>query len=198
MRLFSSPASPFATKVRMAARHCGIALDVVGTDTNAEPADLLAANPLGKIPALVLDDGGILFDSAVICDFLDRRSGHKLVPQDEAGWLRAKRLEAVADGVGEAAILALYEVRLRPEDMRYQPWIDKQMRKAFRGLDFLEAQIGTFGADLTIAHFALAGVLGWLDLRFKGQWEEGRPGLVAFLAGFGELFPDFPEFKPRA
>jgi glutathione S-transferase len=197
MRLFSSPASPFAAKVRMAAHHVGIPIETIATDTGAEPADLLAANPLGKIPALVLDDGTVLFDSKVICDYLDRRSGHKLVPQDEAGWLRTKRLEATADGIGDAAILTLYEVRYRPEDKRHQPWVDKQMRKAFRALDSLEAQIDELGPDLTTAHFAVGGVLGWLNLRFKGQWEEGRPRLVAWQAAFGDVFPAYEELKPR-
>ncbi|BDA83790.1 glutathione S-transferase [Aureimonas sp. SA4125] len=181
----------------MAARHVGIPIETLAADTGAEPADLLAANPLGKIPALLLDDGDILFDSAVICDYLDRRSGHRLVPQDEAGWLQVKRLEAAADGVGDAAILSLYEVRYRPEDKRHQPWVDKQMRRAFRGLDFLEAHVGALGPEPTTAHFAIAGLLGWLNLRFEGQWEDGRPHLVAWLAGFADAFPAYEELKPR-
>ncbi|GGD13168.1 glutathione S-transferase family protein [Aureimonas glaciei] len=198
MRLFSSPASPFVAKVRMAAQHVGIPLETVATDAGAEPAELLAANPLGKIPALILDDGAVVFDSKVICDLLDRRSGHKLVPQDEAGWLRTKRMEVTADGVGDAMILTLYEGRYRPEEKRHQPWVDKQMRKAFRGLDVLEAEIDTLGPDLTTAHFAVAGVLGWLDLRFKGQWETGRPRLVAWVERFADAFPAYRELKPRA
>lgn len=197
MRLFFSPASPFAAKVLMAAHHCGIALTPVATDTGAEPADLLAANPLGKIPALLMDDGRTLYDSAVILDWLDRRSGHRLVPQAEADWLFAKRMEATADGVAEAAILTLYEVRYRPEDKRHQPWVDKQMRRVWRGMDELETNIAGFGATLTIAHFALAGLLGWLDLRFKGQWEARYPGLSAWIERFPESFPAYAQFKPR-
>lgn len=198
MRLYSSPSSPFVAKVRMAAHHCGVALTAVTADTASEPDDLLSANPLGKIPALVMDDGAPLFDSAVICDWLDRRSGHKLVPQSDEEWLLVKRIEATADGTIDAAILVLYESRYRPEDKRHQPWVDKQMRRAFRGLDALERDVGRLGPEPTLAHFALAALLGWLDLRYRGQWEDGRPALVAWIAGFAQTFPAYEELKPRA
>ncbi|KQT50776.1 glutathione S-transferase [Aureimonas sp. Leaf454] len=198
MRLFYASASPFASKVRMAAHHCDIELEPVSTDTGAEPADLLEANPLGKIPALVLPDASALYDSAVICDWLDRQSGHALVPQDEAGWLLCKRIEATADGVVDGAILSVYEVRFRPEDKRHQPWVDKQMRKAWRGMDVLEGAIGSLGTQPTTAHFAVAGLLGWFDLRFKGQWEERYPGLKAWIDGFPAIFPAYEDLKPKA
>lgn len=197
MRLFTSSASPFAAKVRMAAYHCDIAIDLVPTDTALEPADLLAANPLGKIPALILPDGKALYDSAVICDWLDRQSGHRLVPQDEAGWLTCKRIEATADGVVDGAILSVYEVRYRPEEKRHQPWVDKQLRKTWRGLDVLDASIGDLGRTPTTAHFAVAGLLGWFDIRFKGQWEERYPKLKAWYDAFPEIFPAFEDLKPK-
>lgn len=198
MRLFASPASPFVAKVRMAAHHCGIALEPVWTDAGAEPADLLGANPLGKIPALLLDDGQTIYDSAVICDWLDRRSGNRLVPQTDEGWAFVKRMEATADGVTDAAILTLYEQRYRPEEKRHQPWVDKQWRKAWRGMAVLQAAIGEFGPEPTTAHFAVAGLLGWFDLRFKGTWESDYPALATWISEFPTVFPAYEEFKPRA
>lgn len=197
MQLFISSASPFVAKVRMAAHHSGVAIETIATDTGAEPADLLAANPLGKIPALVMDDGTALYDSAVICDWIDRQGGHRLVPQDAAGWLLTKRVEATADGIADAAILTLYEQRYRPEDKRHQPWVDKQLRKAWRGMDVLEGLIASLGKEPSTAHFAVAALLGWLDLRFHGQWEERYPSLSAWIAAFPESFPAYEELKPR-
>lgn len=198
MRLFYAPASPFAAKVRMAAAHCGITLDLVQTDTGAEPADLLAVNPLGKIPTLIAKDGAALYDSAVICDYLDRLSGHQLVPQSEAGWLLVKRIAATADGVADAALLSVYEKRMRPEERQHQPWVDRQLGKAWRSLAVLESNIASLGAEPNLAHFALGSVLGYLDLRFKGQWEDKHPQLVAWLAAFPAVFPAYAELKPQA
>lgn len=198
MRLFYASASPFVAKVRMAAYHCDIDVVPVPTDTAAEPADLIGANPLGKVPALILPDGRALYDSAVICDWLDRQSGNRLVPQDEAGWLACKRIEATADGIVDAAILSVYEVRFRPEDKRHQPWVDKQLRKAWRGMDMLEASIGDLGRQPTTAHFAVAGLLGWFDIRFKGQWENRYPKVKAWFDAFPEIFPAYAELKPSA
>ena len=198
MRLFYAPASPFAAKARMAARHCGIAVDSVSTDTASEPEDLLSANPLGKIPALLLDDGTAVFDSRVICELFDRMSGNQLIPQGLEAWQAAKIVEAAVDGVTDALILSVYEVRFRPEDKRHQPWVDKQLRKADRGLDFLEEQIAGLGDDLTIAHFALAGLLGWMELRFVGKLAKERPALAAWIEAFPTLFPDYSELGPKA
>lgn len=198
MRLFYASASPFAAKVRMAAHHCDIDLILDATDTGSEPGDLLEANPLGKVPVLMLPDGKGLYDSAVICDWLDRQSGHRLVPQDEAGWLTCKRVEATTDGIIDGAILSVYEVRYRPEDKRHQPWVDKQLRKAWRGLDVLEGMIDELGPQPTTAHFAVAGLLGWFELRFQGQWEDGHPKLKAWYDAFPGLFPAFEELKPKA
>ena len=198
MRLFYAPASPFVAKVRMAAAHCGIALTVIPTDTGAEPAELLAVNPLGKIPTLIAEDGAALYDSAVICDYFDRLSGHKLVPQGGHDWLLVKRIAATADGVADGALLTVYEARMRPEERRHQPWVDRQLGKAWRGMAVLESNIASLGPELTLAHFALAGLLGYLDLRFKGQWEDKHPQLVAWIEAFPEAFPAYEELKPQA
>lgn len=198
MRLFYSAPSPFAAKARMAAALCGIALETVATDTTQEPADLLAANPLGKIPALVLATGETVYDSRVICDYLDRLSGHRLVPQDMDGWLAAKKLEAVADGVTDALILTVYEVRYRPEDKRHQPWVDKQTRKAERGLALLASMVPTLAPTPGIGHLALAGLIGWMDVRFPGRIAADHPALAAWLETFKTENPALAEALPKA
>lgn len=197
MRLFFSASSPFASKVRMAARVCDLPLDLVATDTNTEPDDLLATNPLGKIPALALDNGEVLYDSSVICEYLDRLSGNPLIPQTTDAWLQAKRTEALADGVAEAGIAVIYEKRHRPENKWHEPWIDKQWRRAGRGLDRLEAEVGSMPASVGLGAVALAATLGWLELRFAGQWQENRPALTAWLDRFPEVFPPFAEMRPK-
>ncbi|MBO0660966.1 glutathione S-transferase [Jiella flava] len=197
MRVYYSSPSPFAAKVRMAAHHCDLPIESVLADTSAEPADLITANPLGKIPALVLDDGTALYDSGVICDYFDKLTGGQLVPQTLESWTVVKRIEATADGIGDALILAVYEERYRPEDKRHQPWVDKQMRKADRGLDALEAMLADLPEGLTTAHFAVAALLGWMELRFKGMLAAERPELARWLAAFPAHFPAYVELGPR-
>lgn len=197
MRVFYSSASPFAAKVRMAASHCGLAIESVAADTTAEPADLLAANPLGKIPALILDDGTALYDSRVICDYFDKLTGGQLVPQRLEAFATVKRIEATADGIGDALILVVYEERYRPEERRHQPWVDKQMRKANRGLAALEAMLPELSDELTVADFAVAGLAGWMSFRFKGKLEAEYSALAAWLAAFPARFPAYDELGPR-
>lgn len=196
MRLYYSPASPFAAKARMAASHCGIAIDAVKTDTSAEPDDLIEANPLGKIPALVLDNGQTVFDSSVICDYFDKMSGNQLLPQTIEAWQTAKVYEAAVDGTIDALILTVYESRYRPEEMRHQPWVDMQMRKADRGLAWLELHLEEIGTDITIAHFALASLIGWMGIRFEPKLASEHPKLVAWIEAFAKTFPAYEQVKP--
>lgn len=196
MRLYYSPASPFAAKARMAANHCGIAVDAARTDTSAEPDELIRANPLGKIPVLVLDDGRTVFDSSVICDYFDKISGNQLQPQTAEAWQTAKVYEAAVDGTIDALILTVYEARYRPEDMRHQPWVDMQMRKADRGLAWLEAHLDGIGSQITVAHLALASLLGWMGIRFAEKLANDHPRLASWIETFPESFPAYEQLKP--
>ncbi|GGD85807.1 glutathione S-transferase [Aureimonas endophytica] len=197
MRLLSMPASPYSAKARMAAVLCDIGVEKVAVDTGAEPEELTSANPLGKIPVLILDDGTALYDSRVICEYLDRTFGNPIVPQGDAEWREAKRLEATADGVLDAAILVLYEGRFRPEEKHHAPWTDRQWRKALRGLAILEAEIGEVPARPTIGHLSVAALTSWLDLRFAGKWEAAHPRLRQWNADFFAAFPALDAVKPR-
>lgn len=182
----------------MAAVLCGIELELVPTDTAEEGPTLTDTNPIGKIPALILDDGETLYDSRVICEWLDRSSGNPIIPQTLAEWSKVKRIEALADGMTEAAMLTLYEVRYRPEDKRHQPWVDKQWRRAHRSLEALEREVATLPSTPNLAHLAAAADLGWLDLRYSDELRGKHPGLAKWMDDFYAAHPDLAAFKPAA
>lgn len=200
LTLRSSPASPFGRKVKIAATLLGLSdrITVVAADTNDPSDDLRRHNPLGKIPTLILEDGEALFDSRVIVAYLDELAGGgRLVPAGE-GRIAALKHEAMADGLLDAALLQVYEDRYRPAAMRVQSWVDHQAGKVTRTLDLWESTSAPVADPLHIGHVAQACALGYLDLRFRGEWRETYPKLVAWLDGFSGKVPAFAEtiFKP--
>lgn len=195
MKIFYSSASPYSTKVRMAAHHAGLAAESVAVDTNADPAELIAANPLGKIPTLVTDDGLAVYDSRAIMNYIDRQSRGALYPRNAAKRTEVDVLEATADGICDSLLAIVYERRFRPEEKVHQPWIDRQWAKVERALDHLEADMPRLGRKPHAGHFALAAMLRYIELRFAGKWQRGRPKLKRFLARFEAVFPDYAKFK---
>jgi glutathione S-transferase len=198
MKLLYSPASPYSAKVRMAARHLGIEIAEVRTDTNAAPSELVDNNPLGKIPVLIRDDQPPIYDSVAIMHFLDRKSGGKLYPKKDDKRTEAEVLEALCDGLMDSLLTIIYERRSRDEEKVHQPWIDKQWQKVVRGLDYLEGNLPKTGKKLHGGHFALAALIGYLDLRFNGQWAEGRPELASWPDVFAKRFADYATMKSTA
>lgn len=198
MKLYCAPASPFSAKVRMAARYAGVPVEEFFADTPHNPQDLLAANPLGKIPTLVTDDGETLYDSRVIMHYLDSFDEDKrLYPRNAEKRIRVERLEALCDGITDAAVLVIYEKRYRTPETWHQPWVDRQWDKVMRGLDWLDENPPEFGKHLNAGHFALASLLAYLMLRFPGEWEHHRVRLTRFPAIFEKHFPDFAELRPK-
>jgi glutathione S-transferase len=195
-KVLYAPASPYSAKVRMAAAYAGIALEAVTVDTSAEPVELIGANPLGKIPVLVTDEGEAIYDSRAIIQYLNRISGSRLFSRTPARRTEAERLEALADGIADCALAHVYERRSRPEDMVHQPWLDKQWAKVVRGLDYLNANPPKIGKKLTAGHIALRATLAYLDLRFAGKWEKGRGRLRRWAARFDEKFPELKGLQP--
>ena len=195
-KVLYSSASPYSAKVRMAAAYAGIALDAVAVETSAEPAELIGANPLGKIPVLVGDDGEAVYDSRAITQHLNRLSGNRLFPRGQVKRTDAERLEALADGIADCALAHVYERRSRPEEMVHQPWLDKQWSKVLRALDHLNANPPKLGKKTTGGHIALRATLGYLDLRFAGKWEKGRGRLKRWAARFDEKFPELKGLLP--
>lgn len=186
MQLLMSPASPFVRKVRVTAREAGIALEEteVSTTPLASAPQLVAANPLGKIPALVRNDGPTLFDSRVICRFLDDQGKGGLYP--EARIWDVLTLEALGDGISDAAVAMAYEKRLRDADKVSDDWIEAQWAKIARALDALEASwMPLLGGPVTAGQIAVGCALGYIDLRHDSRgWRDGHATLAAWFAKF--------------
>lgn len=187
MQLISSPASPFVRKVRAVLRETGLvdAVEevVVATSALQTAPEAAAANPLGKIPALIRDDGPAIYDSRVITRFLNARAGATLYP--EARIWEVLTLEATADGIAEAGVLMVYEKRLRPEAQQSPDWIEAQWTKISRALDVLDARwMSHLHGPVDMGHISVACALGYLDFRHGDRnWRAGRDALAAWYAG---------------
>ena len=145
----------------------------------------VARNPLGKIPTLERDDGPALYDSRVICRYLDDLAGGRLYPEKPRLW-ETLTLEATGDGIMEAAVLMVYEERTRPEEQRFAPWVEGQWAKIARALDALEARwLAHLAGPLDAGQIAVGCALGYVDFRHAARdWRAGRPGLAAWEARF--------------
>jgi len=192
MILRYSAASPYARKIRIAADLLSLSdrIEIVAAST-ADPNDSLRRqNPLGKIPTLITEDGASLYDSRVIADYLDHLAGAgRLIPADPSRRFEALRLQALGDGVNDAALLIRYETATRPAALRDPASIELQQGKIDRALATLEAAPPSGAPD--IGHIAIACALGYLDLRFEGVWRDEHPRLVAWLADFAAKVPAF-------
>ncbi|HEV1999828.1 MAG TPA: glutathione S-transferase [Xanthobacteraceae bacterium] len=193
-----SPASPFVRKVRIGAALAGLAreIEIVAAETT-DPAEVLRRqNPLGKIPALILEDGTVLYDSRVILEYLDHRAGGgRIVPHDPAARIEALRLQALGDGIMDAGILQIYEQRWRAEERREPRWVEHQAGKVERTLAVLEQAPPPLD-QMNVGTIAIACALGYLDFRFGGSWRAGHPRLVQWLDAFAAKVPAFSETKP--
>jgi glutathione S-transferase len=179
MKLRYSVASPFARKVRITAIECGVELEMVTTNAWAPDTDLVNDNPLSKIPALVLEDGQVLFDSPVICEYLDTlHTGHKLFPADSHERFRQLKLQALADGIMDAAVQIRIETAIRPEDKRWNGWIERQQNAISRALDYLEKEVGHWGGVFLIGPITVVAALSYLDFRKVCDWRNNRPHLA--------------------
>ena len=197
MKLLVSPTSPYSAKTRMAALYLGLEVEAVLTDTNASPPELIDNNPLGKIPVLLRDDAQPVYDSRAIMQYFDRETKGGLYPRKGEKRTEAEGLEALCDGITDCLLSIVYEKRTRPPEKQYQPWIDKQWAKVERGLDHLNANLPRTTKKLNGGHFALAALLGYLDLRFAGQWEKGRGKLKGWPKKFEAFFPAHQDMKPQ-
>jgi glutathione S-transferase len=180
MKIYSSPASPFGRKVRIAALELGLALEVEDVATATHP-ELPLANPLGKIPALIRADGPPIYDSSVICAYLDALSGGRLIPAaGEARW-RALTLEALADGLCDAAVARRTEAARAGGDA-HADLLAKYAKVMGRSLGALEAQVDDF-SGAGVGEIATACALGYLDYRFADEpWRERFPRLAAWFS----------------
>ena len=189
LRLYTSPTTPFGRKVMVLILEAGLADQVEIAQATGSPLDSskmpLSQNPLGKIPALERGDGPAIYDSRVICRYLDDRAGAGLYPPAPRLW-ETLTLEATADGMIEAAILMLYEGRLRPEEKRFDGWVEGQWAKIARALDTLEGRwMSHLNGPLDMGQIAIGVALSYLDFRFDARgWRQGRPELARWHEAF--------------
>lgn len=197
MKLLHSPTSPYSSKVRMAARYLGVSVEEIKVAAMDDPVELVECNPLGKIPTLVSDEGQAIFDSRAIMHYLHRVSGGSLYPKKEAKRTDVEVFEALCDGITDCLVAIVYEKRFHPPEKVHQPYIDRQWSKVVRGLDHLNAHIPKTGKKLNGGHFAMAAMIGYLMLRFPGEWEDGRTELTAWPQKFAKRFEDYSALKPQ-
>ena len=201
MKLYFNPASPYVRKVRVTAHELDLSgrIELISISlTPVSPHDgLRSSNPLGKIPALVLDDGTTLYDSPVVCEYLDALAGgNRIFPAAGAARWTALRRQALADGIMDAAVLTRYEDAVRPKELRWQEWIDGQFLKIRTTLDALERE--NLEGVFDIGTISIACALGYLDLRFASEgWRTSRPRLAAWVAAIGKR-PSLAATAPAA
>lgn len=201
MRLIGSPTSPYVRKVLIVAHEAGIAskLEVAnGSGTPLAPnAETIAVNPLGKVPCLLRDEGPAIFDSRAICQYLDAQAGGGLTPEGEGRWISVT-LEAIGDGILDAALLTVYENRLRPEELRFEPWVEGQRAKVNRALDHLESRwTAALSGPVSLGSIAVGAALGYIDFRnIVGDWRSTRPGLAKWHESFA-LRPSYAVTAPQ-
>ncbi|AZV79941.1 glutathione S-transferase [Parasedimentitalea marina] len=199
MKLIYAPTSPFVRKVMVLLHETGqldaVEIQAVHTTPLAPASEVRASNPLAKIPALERADGPTLYDSRVICAYLDDRFDGGLY----AGGWDSKVLEATADGIMEAAVLATYEQRLRAEDMQSPEWIAAQMGKVLGACTALNARwMSHLKGPLDIGHIAVSCALAYVDFRHpNSNWRHGNESLSDWFAEF-ESRPSMLATRPPA
>ena len=200
MQLRSSPSSPFGRKVKMATYILGLDDQVtpVLTDTLDPNDSICEVNPLGKIPALE-DDGTTYYDSRVIMEYLDAKAGGgKIIPASGPERYETLTRAALMDGILDAAILVIYERRMRPEDKYVESVVERQRGKIIRGLEVIAANNPSYGngAMPDIDEIGLACVLDYLDFRKQVNWRDHAPNLASWLADFAAAVPGYEDSMP--
>lgn len=202
MELYGATASPFVRKVRSLLEETGYADEVTFTQVTAvvvgdSDAALRSANPSGKIPVLLRSDGPAIYDSRVICRYLDVLYGLEAYPEGRL-W-EVLTLEATADAIMDAGVLMVYEARFRPEDKQYDGWLEGQWSKIDRTLDAIESRwMSHLAGPVDMSHFAVGCALGYLDFRHGDRdWRKGRPALSAWAETFFDR-PSMLATRPEA
>ena len=189
MKILYSPASPFVRKCLVAAHELGLNDRIERVPAAAHPVKrdpaVVATNPLGKVPALITDDGATIYDSRVICEYLDALAGHRLIPREGPARWQVLTAQALADGIMDAAVLTRYETALRPEALRWSDWSTGQLAKVSAALAEFERRAADFGDRVDIALIALGAALGYLDFRFASfAWRDRHPNTAAWYQWF--------------
>jgi glutathione S-transferase len=201
VKLRWAPGSPFVRKVMVTAIETGLdrRIEKLETDYAAPDDAFVSDNPLGKIPALILDDGAVLADSPVICAYLDSlHDGVKLIPADGNARWQALHLEGLADGLCESAIGVMRE-NVRPDDRQWDSFRDRQWSKVERTMGWLDSHADILDGPVTIGHVALGCAIGWTVFRLGdrlGDWHTRWPHVAAWYTAF-EQRPSMKATRPR-
>ncbi len=202
MQLIGSLASPYVRKVRIVLSEKKIDYKLTLDDVWSAESKILASNPLGKIPCLVMEDGGAIFDSRVIVEYLDGMTPvHKLIPASGRARIEVKTWEALADGMTDAAILIRTEQTQRPENERSQKWMDRQMVKVESAMETMSKGLGDKAwcceGKYTLADVTVGCALEWFEYRFNHiDWRSKHINLARHLDKL-KLRPSFAETAPR-
>lgn len=202
MKLMFAAMSPFVRKVVVLLNETGQTGDVELVDVATSPlapADAVrSSNPVAKIPALIRDDGSTLYDSRVICAYLDDRASGKMYPSGPARW-DTLVLEATADGIMDAAVSMAYEKRLRPAEKQWPEWVQGQLGKVLGGCKGLNDRwIEHLRGPMDMGHIAVGCALGYVDARHPDSgWRDGNDDLAAWYAEF-ESRPSMQATRPPA
>ena len=191
MKLFFSPTSPYVRKCLVVAHELGLTSRIEFMASNAHPVtrdqSIIAKNPLGKVPTLITDDGLVLYDSRVICEYLNDLAGGKVFPASGKARWEALTLQSLADGILDAALLARYEDVARPEAIRWAEWRAGQLDKTETALASLEGNLAVLAGRVDIGSLSMACALWYLDLRFTElQWRDRYPKVALWYAGFSQ------------
>ena len=187
MKLRYSPTSPFVRKVMVTAHEAGLVdqIECIPTNPWDKASDLGTDNPVNKVPTLVTDGGEVLYDSTVICEYLDSlHNGQKLFPATGGARWQALRLNALGDGMCETGIRRLLESRFWADSQR-PDWIERATGILTRCFSALEDEASVLSGPVTIGQISLGCCFGWLDLRFSDlNWRDDNPAVADWYAGF--------------
>ncbi len=184
MNLIVAAASPFARKARILVQELGLQDTVNLIDPGvvspvSNNSTLNAVNPLGMLPALELDNGDCLYDSPVICEYLNHIADGPFFPSDPTQRFKTLKLQALGDGIMDLSVALRYEAAFRPQELQWQIWIDYQNEKIERGLELMESRCGDFETSPLIGEITIACALSYRDFRFADiDWRSGRPKLT--------------------
>ena len=202
MKLIGSLSSPYVRKVRIAMAEKRLDYEFILENVWHSDTKIQESNPLAKVPCLIMEDGGAMFDSRVIVEYLDTLSPvGKLIPNQGRERAGVKCWEALADGVLDAGVLVRLEKTLRPPEQQSQEWIDRQMKKVHAGLKSMSAGFADTpfcaGNQYTLADVAVGCALGWLSFRFPEiAWKEEYPNLAKLFEKLSER-PSFKDTVPQ-
>lgn len=192
MKLIGSLASPYVRKVRVVMAEKKLDYELILEDVWSPDSTIAQSNPLGKVPCLIMEDGGAMFDSRVIVEYLDTMSPvGKLIPTQGRGRASIKCWEALADGVLDAGITVRLERTQRPAKLQSAQWVERQLGKVQNGIKAMSTGLGDApyctGAQLTLADVAVGCALGWLEFRFPEiTWREDYSNLARLFDKLSE------------